>query len=199
VETQCFDAPPKGLAQKPLAHLQSIRFLKLGTLLRKLALPVFVSDIDLLLQLGVADILKRRATADIVLNKNEIARYAGSRFTANLLLAQPTANALAFVDFLATYLRKQLAKPRVSRWIDQIALIMSQQYLTLHGDNPQIDYFDTSCDINNVMYQTYHENPFHFLSLYHGFDMSSLDQKDDGTPEACPSKKKARRTKVKVA
>jgi len=40
----------------------------------------------------------------------------------------------------------------------------------------QIGYFDTSSDINNVMYPSYQEHPFRFLSLYHGFDTSSLER-----------------------
>jgi FkbM family methyltransferase len=199
VLTQCFDAPPKGKAQKPLAHLQSVRFLRLGSLLRKLALPVFVSDIDLLLQQGVADLLLRTAETDLVLNKNELSRYAGSRYTANLLLARPTANALTFADFLAAYLRAQLAKPRVSRWIDQIGLMMAQHHMARHGTAPNIAYFDTSRDINNVMYPSYQDNPFRFLSLYHGFDMSSLDRKDEMKASPRLRGKKPRRSKSKVA
>ncbi|MGD0193218.1 MAG: hypothetical protein ABSD74_20980, partial [Rhizomicrobium sp.] len=86
VTTACFDAPPKGRAQKPLSHLQSIRFLRFGSLLQKLKLPVFVSDIDLLLQSGVKDLLDRCAEDDIVVNCNEHNRHAGSRITANLVL-----------------------------------------------------------------------------------------------------------------
>jgi hypothetical protein len=67
-----------------------------------------------------------------------------------------------------------LSRSEVTRWIDQFGLLMARHYLQQDGRNPNIQYFDTSLDINNVMYRTYEPNPFRFLSLYHGFDMSSL-------------------------
>lgn len=174
VTTKCYDTPPKGLIPRPVAHFQSVRFLALGTLLRKLRLPVFVSDIDLLLQRGVADLIERCAQADLMLNENAHSTSAGSRYTANLLLVNPTANADTFLRFLRWYLEQALARTEVSRWIDQFALMMARHHLWQRGTAPRIDYFDTNVDINNVMYRSYQNHPFRFLSLYHGFDMSSL-------------------------
>ncbi len=90
VTTQCFEAPPKGLIEIPVAHYQSVRFQRLGGLLDLLQRPVFVSDIDLLLQRGVADLLEQWSDADLVLNLNDKNFQAGSRITANLVLARPT-------------------------------------------------------------------------------------------------------------
>jgi len=176
VTTRCYDAPPKGAAEKPLAHLQSVRFLRLRPLVEILGLPVIVSDIDLLLQRGVKDLFDRTAGSDVVLNKNEANRYAGSRLTANLVCVNPTANAGVFLRFLENFLERQLCRAEVSRWIDQLALLLAQHHLASQGDQPCIEYFDTSCDINNVMYPSYQNNPYRFLSLYHGFDMASLEQ-----------------------
>jgi FkbM family methyltransferase len=174
VTTKCYDAPPKGLSDKPIAHFQSVRFLRLGTLLQKLDLPVFVSDIDILLQRGVADLLDRCSEDDIVLNENGASMHAGSRLTANLLLVNPTDNAARFLRFLRASLERALSGPEVSRWIDQLELLLARHHVWLHGDT-QIGYFDTNTDINNVMYPSYQQNPFRFLSLYHGFDTSSLE------------------------
>jgi hypothetical protein len=77
VATACYDTPPKGRIAKPVAHLQSIRFLRLGRLLQNMKLPVFVSDIDLLLQRGVEDLLARCKDADVVFNENTIGMNAG--------------------------------------------------------------------------------------------------------------------------
>jgi hypothetical protein len=96
--------------------------------------------------------------------------------TANLLLMRPTANARRMLDFLQAYLEAHLAKPAVTRWIDQVALILARHHLVRHGRSPRIDYFDTQSDINNVMYTSYQAHPFRFLSLYHGFDTSSLER-----------------------
>jgi hypothetical protein len=183
VTTRCYDTPPKGLIQVPVAHFQSMRFIALGSFIRRLKLPVFVSDIDLLLQRGVGDLLENHAGADIVLNRNSHSMSAGSRFTANLLLANPTENALLFQRFLATYLEAALAKPEVSRWIDQFGLMMARHHLARRAPMARIAYFDTDSDINNVMYPSYQENPFRFLSLYHGFDMASLERKFPTQPE----------------
>ncbi|HEY8571004.1 hypothetical protein [Phenylobacterium sp.] len=175
VATKAYDAPPKGQAEKPIAHFQCVRFQRLGELLTRLERPVFVSDIDLLLQRGVADLLDRHAAADLVLNENELSWNAGSRITANLLLLKPTGNAQAFLRFLRAYLDDKLGRPEVTRWIDQVALVHARHHLVRHGLDPQIGYFDTATDINNVMYPSFQAHPFRFLSLYHGFDTSSLE------------------------
>lgn len=89
----------------------------------------------------------------------------------------PTDNTALFLHFLQSYLERALSASEVTRWIDQFGLMLARHYLSSRGSDPRIDYFDTSADINNVMYKSYQENPFRFLSLYHGFDMSSLDAK----------------------
>jgi len=174
VTTKCYDTPPKRLIARPVAHYQSVRFKVLGPLLRNLGFPVFVSDIDLLLQRGVLDLLQRCADADVVLNENTYSTSAGARFTANLLLVNPTHNADVFARFVGSYLEAALSEAEVSRWIDQFALMQARHHLSRWGNAPRIEFFDTSSDVNNVMYRTYQSHPFRFLSLYHGFDMSSL-------------------------
>src|SRR6185436_19398272 len=121
VTTKCYDTPPKGLIQIPVAHFQSVRFLRLGTLLDKLKLPVFVSDIDLILQRGVKDLLQRACKTDVMFNENRLNTNAGSRLTANLMLVHPTKNAQVMLRFLRATLEEALAGGEVSRWIDQFA------------------------------------------------------------------------------
>ena len=180
VTTKVYDAPPKGFIARPVAHFQCVRFQRLGTLLARLERPVFVSDIDLILQRGVADLLARAAPADVMFNENEISFNAGSRLTANLLLVNPTADAQVFLAFLRDYIDRELAKPAVTRWIDQVALIFARHHLLARGASPTLAYFDTTTDINNVMYPSYQANPFRFLSLFHGFDTSSLEGVGEG-------------------
>ena len=173
--TKIYDAPPKTWTEKPVAHLQSVRFQRIGALMAKLKRPVFVSDIDLILQRGVEDLLAAHGGDDVVLNENELSFNAGSRTTANLLLLNPTKPALAFVDAVAAYLDDRLARPAVTRWIDQVALTLARHNLQANSPGAKIGYFDTKSDINNVMYQSYQDHPFRFLSLFHGFDTSSLE------------------------
>ena len=175
VRTRVYDSPPKGLIAKPVAHFQSVRFLRLGALLETLKRPVFVSDIDLLLQRGVRDLLDRAAGDDVMFNENEVSWNAGSRLTANLMLVNPTANAARFLAFLNRYLQAQLDGAEVTRWIDQVSLVLGRHHLMRHGHDPRIGYFDTASDINNVMYPSYQAHPFRFLSLFHGFDTTSLE------------------------
>lgn len=177
VKTKCFDAPPKGLSKLPIAHFQSVRFLRVGAVLQKLQLPVFVSDIDLILQRGVSDLMREFAGHDIVLNENRHSANAGSRYTANLLLLNPTEKAAVFLRFLRSYLQKALNAREVSRWIDQFGLMMARHHLMQRRPDALIGYFDVNSDINNVMYTKYQEHPYRFLSLYHGFDMSTLPQR----------------------
>lgn len=176
VSTRCYETPPKGLIDIPVAHYQSVRFQQLGGLLALLQRPVFVSDIDLLLQRGVADLLERWADADIVINENEGNTQAGSRITANLLLAQPTPAAGLMLRWVRAYLDERLSRKAVTRWIDQIALNLARHHLALHDANSKVGTFDTHSDINNVMFSEYVPgHPFRFLSLYHGFDTSTLE------------------------
>jgi tetratricopeptide (TPR) repeat protein len=175
VTTRCYDAPPKGMAARPIAHFQSVRFMRLGELLETVGRPVFVSDIDLLLQRGVADLLDQHDGADVVFNENQRSWNAGSRLTANLMLVGPTPKAGQFLRFVRAYLERALAGEEVTRWIDQLTLLLGKHHMERQGPAPRIGYFDTASDINNVMYPSYQENPFRFLSLYHGFDTSSLE------------------------
>lgn len=175
VATRAFDAPPKGEAKKPIAHLQCVRFQRVGGLLKRLGRPVFVSDIDLILQRGVADLLDKHRGADVVFNENDVSFNAGSRLTANLMLLWPTAGADVLLRFLSAYLTDKLAGARVTRWIDQVGLIHAWQHFIAHVDGPKIGYFDTASDVNNVMYTKYEAHPFRFLSLFHGFDTSTLE------------------------
>ncbi|MDB5433239.1 MAG: hypothetical protein JWP35_4355 [Caulobacter sp.] len=190
VTTLCYDSPPKGLIAHPVAHFQSVRFQRLGALLGTLGRPTFVSDIDLLLQRGVADLLERCKGDDLVFNENTLNTNAGSRLTANLLLFNPTPTAHQLLNFLRAYLDKALSGPSVTRWIDQVALIMGRHHLAYNAPNARIGYFDTDSDINNVMYTSYQAHPFRFLSLYHGFDTSSLegDARVAGEQEAAPKR-----------
>ena len=146
--------PPKGLIERPVAHYQCVRFLRLEALLDNLGTPVFVSDIDLLLQRGVKDLLKRCVSADVVFNENHVSMNAGSRLTANLMLVRPTDNARVFLRFLSNLLRERLSGPEVTRWIDQLGLLMARHHLMMRGQDAKIEYFDTDTDINNVMYKS---------------------------------------------
>ncbi len=175
VTTLCYDAPPKGLIALPVAHFQSVRFQRLGGLLKTLGRPIFVSDIDLLLQRGVSDLLEQWAKADVVFNENWKNLAAGSRITANLLLVNPTPNAARLFNFLRAYLDDRLARDVVTRWIDQVALLLGRHHLMRHVPDAVLGCFDTTTDINNIMFESYQEHPFRFLSLYHGFDTSSLE------------------------
>ena len=124
VTTQCFSAP-MGVYAKPVAHFQCIRFAVADALLHHLERPVFVSDIDSIVQHGLKAILEREAEADVVLNINRSSMYFGGRITANLLLYYPTPVARRFSGILNTYLARQLAEPMVTRWIDQVGLTMA--------------------------------------------------------------------------
>jgi hypothetical protein len=116
---------------------------------------------------------------DLVLNENLISKAAGSRLTANLLLLFPTAQTESFLQFLSAYLERALSQPEVTRWVDQLGLILARHHLAIRYPGARIGYFDTNTDINNVMYPSYQKHPFRFLSLYHGFDMSSLQNNSE--------------------
>ncbi len=171
VTTRCHDSD--GLRALPVAHFQSVRFAMAARLLAETGRPVVVSDIDAVLQRGVADLLARHSEDDVVLNRNAESDSFGSHITANLALFRPTAQGLAFARDLSAYLAAALAGSDVSRWIDQCGL---QLVWCRHAGAgaTRFGWFDTGSDINNVIYPRWMPNPFRFLSLFHGFDMASL-------------------------
>ncbi len=114
------------------------------------------------------------------------------------MLVNPTANAQVFLRFLAAYLDDKLSGAEVTRWIDQVALTFARHHLRARGETPQIGYFDTDLDINNVMYPSFQQNPFRFLSLYHGFDTSSLEEEADPAPATAAPKAKSKTAKRKT-
>ncbi len=183
VTSTVIDSPYDTQPTVPVTHFQSVRFLQLGALLKHVNLPVFVSDIDILLQRGVADLLETHAQADVVFNENVYALSLADRLTANLLLVYPTANAHLFARFLRAYLERHLQKPEIIRWIDQIALLLGRHYLRCLK-NARTGVFDTAADINNTIFPTYVQNPYRFLSLYQGFDMDSLAAGAGAAPTA---------------
>lgn len=167
VTTQCHDS--NGPRALPVAHFQCTRFAVARRVLEELRLPLLVSDIDAVLQRGVGELLARFEGRDLVLNRNEASTAFGSHITANLLMAFPTAPALRYLTELQAYLEAALAAPHVTRWIDQCGL-----QACWNASDARFGWFDTSADINNVMYPRWQPNPFLFLSLFHGFDMASL-------------------------
>src|SRR6185503_8592679 len=128
-----------------------------------------------------------------MLNENRLNTNAGSRLTANLVLVHPTRNSRVFVRFLRATLEEALAGGEVSRWIDQFALLLARHHLMRHAPKAAIGYFDTDSDINNVMYKSYQEHPFRFLSLYHGFDTSSLERNPNVLGKTTAKKRKTKR------
>jgi DNA-directed RNA polymerase subunit beta len=55
-------------------------------------------------------------------------------------------------------------------------------------------WMEFATDINNVMYRSFEKNPFRFLSLYHGFDTSTLEVEDSSAPASVkPERKKKRK------
>ena len=175
-------ALPHGRYDKPVAYYQSARFLRLNGLLNAVKRPVFVCDIDLLLQRGVADLLERCADQDVVVNENESTRSLAARYTANLLLFNPTPAASRFLTFMETCLTRALNGREVTRYIDQAALVLAHRGLEMQGLGLKVGVFE-AFDVNNVMYRSYVANPYRFLSLFHGFDMASLAHRETKTAQ----------------
>jgi hypothetical protein len=171
VTTRCHDSDgPRAL---PVAHFQSLRFVMAERVLAETGRPVIVSDIDVVLQRGVADLLARHGVDDVVLNRNAQSESFGSHITANLLMLRPSPAGLQFAADMRRYLQAALAAPDVTRWIDQCGLQMVWNQHAGLGTT-RFSWFDTETDINNVIYPSWMPNPFRFLSLFHGFDMASL-------------------------
>ena len=171
VLTQCHDSD--GPRAWPAAHLQSKRFSLAEYFLKITEKAIIISDIDVVLQKGVSDLLERHAADDVVMNRNADSVSFGSHITANLLLIRPSPSGLEFAGALREFLEAMLAAPDVTRWIDQCGIQMVWNRQGAVGST-RFGWFDTRKDINNVIYKKWEANPFTFLSLFHGFDMASL-------------------------
>jgi len=188
VTSRVLDAPTQPPITKPTAHYQSARFHQIPWILSELGLPLFVNDVDCLLERDVLDLVADGKTADVLLNENVVMRQLGARITANLLLLFPTSNARHFAGFVSSYLESMLQHRYIPKFIDQIALLMGRHYMQANHPGAKFGYFDVDKDINNCIFTAYYLHPFRFLSLYHGFDMSSLPE---AITEAEPDLQKA--------
>jgi hypothetical protein len=169
-----YDAPSQPQTTKPIGHYQSIRFHHAGMLLYGLKIPVFMTDIDCMLERGVRDLLIDHADKDMVLNENRAVIQFASRLTANLLLLFPTEAARRYMMFMSNYLDIALQPSELPKFIDQIAMLVGRHFIQRTYPDVKIAYFDVNSDINNCVYTKYVEHPFRFLSLYQKFDLTSL-------------------------
>lgn len=176
ITSTVLDAPSQPKITKPTAHYQSARFHQAGWVLYGLGLPLFVTDIDCLLERGVRDLLEREPKPDFILNENHVVYQFGARITANLLLFMPTAHSRRFIRFVSNYLDQALLKQDLAKFIDQIALAMGQHYMKSNYREVKIGYFDVTTDINNCILPNYMDHPFRFLSLYQSFDLETLPE-----------------------
>ncbi|MBS4048709.1 MAG: FkbM family methyltransferase [Alphaproteobacteria bacterium] len=132
------------------AYYQSVRFLVLDGLLRDLAMPLIVTDIDILLQGSVARLLERHAGSDVVLNRNEAVVSFGSHFTANLVLVKPGPTGQQFAAMTRHFLEARLKRDHIEQFVDQIALVFAHYHCRLKG----LDGFGffQDMEINNLMF-----------------------------------------------
>ncbi|WP_130470853.1 tetratricopeptide repeat protein, partial [Candidatus Magnetaquicoccus inordinatus] len=160
----------------PLVYFQSARFLYLSSLLEQLNLPILASDIDQLLQRGVADLLEQFPSHDVIFYEVLRNHKIADRFIAGLLLLFPTAPGKLFASFFRYYMEWALQdaekKGYCAYFMDQTALLLARHHL-LRMSRPQLGYFDFY-DINEDMYRSFIATPFRFFTLYSGFDMQSL-------------------------
>ncbi len=174
VSGRVVDSPTRAPIDKPIGHYQSARFGLVAPLLDVFGVPLFLTDIDCILQRGVGDLLDSARTWDLMLNENGGVTQFGAQLTANLLLFQPTPASHLFARFLRRYLATALQRPLIPKWVDQIGLGLARHYLRRHMPSARIGTFDVASDINNVVYPAYVPTPYRFLSLYQGFDLASL-------------------------
>ncbi|MBF0439184.1 MAG: class I SAM-dependent methyltransferase [Magnetococcales bacterium] len=172
VTAQCHTTPPfktHALA----AHYQSARFIWLGYLLNRFNLPIFVSDIDLVLQRGVESLLARHTQNDVVLFRHEHHpnfQFYNNKFNAALMLVRPTFIGETMARFFKKYLEIALSKDHIDRFIDQVALTMTHHYIC-RIPSAQIGFFD-ELDINTELfvYDSYPENNFIFFRITNFID-----------------------------
>ncbi|NGZ07513.1 MAG: hypothetical protein G8237_14295 [Magnetococcales bacterium] len=177
VTSRCHTTPP--FKAHPLAaHYQSARFLWLGYMLTLFERPMFVSDIDLILQRGVADLLATHARDDVVLLRDphhpNYQTY-NNKFHAGLIFFNPTPIARRMVRFMRHDLITALGQSEIDRWVDQVALMMSHHHIAALPE-ARVALF-SPLDINHDLFvlTSYTETPYRFFALtnFIDFDIES--------------------------
>lgn len=177
VTSRCHTTPP--FTAHPLAaHYQSARFLWLGYMMTLFNQPIFVSDIDLILQRGVADLLETHVRDDVVLLRDpDHPNYQtyNNKFHAGLILLNPTAIAHRMVRFIRNDLEIALRQPEIDRWVDQVTLMMSHHHIAQFPET-RVALFGP-LDINRDLFvlTTYTETPYRFFAManFIEFDIES--------------------------
>lgn len=164
-----------GFIDKPVAHYQCARFEVAASLTDRLGLRVIVADIDTLMLRGTATLASEQQGQDVCLNINPFAKGVGAIVTANLVMINPTAGTRYFMGALLSYLRRELARPVVTRWVDQIGLLLAKVHCESTGQPVRIGRF-SGADINNDMFERYLPLPYRFLSLYGNFKLETIPE-----------------------
>lgn len=164
-----------GFIDKPVAHYQCARFEVAASLANHLGLRIIVADIDTLMLRGTATLASEQQGQDVCLNINPFAKGVGAIVTANLVMIHPTPGARYFMGCLLSYLRRELSRPVVTRWVDQIGLLLAQVHCESTGRPVRIGRF-SSADINNDIFEQYRPLPYRFLSLYGNFKLETIPE-----------------------
>ncbi|MGO9486367.1 MAG: FkbM family methyltransferase [Rhodomicrobium sp.] len=181
--------PEFGEKNSRKTYYQCARFLWLEYLMGAFNLPIMILDIDALLQGSAKSLLERYRDADVALNKNS-EENAGARYTANLVLVNPSDRARVFARFLRGYLTKLLTREDADGFGDQVALLMAEKHLMYHDSAARMQYLDYY-DINNIMYNNGDYNVhsgdisrYIFFALYGSNGDSALSLMDKITSDA---------------
>ena len=153
-------------------YYQSARYIWLGFILEQFRLPTLVSDIDMLLQRGIKDLIDSNSGNDTVFRRS--GDYIFGHFAANLLLVNPTDSSISFARYLRYYLEKTLLSEGVPIGIDQLSLLLAHTYMSRTG-NPRFAEFSQE-DNNNILTTNYRPNQYRFFSLHSWFDTSVIPE-----------------------
>ena len=176
-----FDPTVAG-SHHPRVYYQTARFRWVGYLLEHLPLPIMTTDIDMVVNRDIQNLLDRFAEYDVVINEEVGSVQIQSRIIANLLLFNQTDEAKYFARALRSYIDTALCDNRILGLIlDQIAMVVVRQH-TQRFSKIRLGRFGPF-DINNIMFTKSNIglreffNQFCFLALYASQDDVVNDKK----------------------
>ncbi len=165
-----------------IVYLQSRRYLSANYIIQILCNEwvLLITDIDLILQRGVADMVKKHCDVDMVFvtspdSHKRYSKIRASRIVGNMVLCRNTCNTKTFFDFIRAYVTLGLQKAeragRIPFFFDQTSLVFSFIY-TKKSSNFIYSNFDVD-DINVVPDAAeYYNNRYRFFhySICSGFN-----------------------------
>lgn len=123
-------------------YYHAIRFVRLYQFLVRYGLPVWLLDVDALLNRSIYPLLDTIGEADIALMGHVGQWSPHNQFRAGIVGVRPTHRGLQFAKFAAGYIAHYNRQQNLRWGVDQMALFSAYTYLSRRESAPTIEFLD---------------------------------------------------------